>query len=67
MRQVTGSMAGVVKGMEGAMRSMDLEKVYAFPFLFTLHHPQIRNLSLIALYIQATTADTPSPSPRSQP
>lgn len=27
MRQVTGSMAGVVKGMEGAMRSMDLEKV----------------------------------------
>jgi len=27
MRQVTGSMAGVVKGMEGAMRAMDLEKV----------------------------------------
>ena len=26
MRQVTGSMAGVVKGMEGAMRAMDLEK-----------------------------------------
>lgn len=30
MRQVTGSMAGVVKGMEGAMRSMDLEKVHSF-------------------------------------
>ena len=28
MRQVTGSMAGVVKGMEGAMRAMDLEKVF---------------------------------------
>lgn len=27
MRQVTGSMAGVVRGMEGAMRAMDLEKV----------------------------------------
>lgn len=27
MRQVTGSMAGVVRGMEGAMRTMDLEKV----------------------------------------
>lgn len=27
MRQVTGSMAGVVRGMEGAMKAMDLEKV----------------------------------------
>lgn len=27
MRQVTGSMANVVKGMDGAMKSMDLEKV----------------------------------------
>lgn len=27
MRQVTGSMAGVVKGMEGAMKAMDVEKV----------------------------------------
>ena len=29
MRQVTGSMAGVVRGMEGAMKAMDLEKVDA--------------------------------------
>ena len=27
MRQVTGSMMGVVKGMDGAMKAMDLEKV----------------------------------------
>ena len=27
MRQVTGSMAGVVKSMESAMKSMNLEKV----------------------------------------
>lgn len=33
MRQVTGSMAGVVRGMEGAMKAMDLEKVdqYTYP------------------------------------
>lgn len=30
MRQVTGSMANVVKGMDGAMKSMDLEKVSPF-------------------------------------
>ena len=29
MRQVTGSMANVVKGMDGAMKAMDLEKVSA--------------------------------------
>lgn len=27
MRQVTGSMAGVVRGMDNAMKAMDLEKV----------------------------------------
>lgn len=26
MRSVTGSMMGVVKGMDGAMKAMDLEK-----------------------------------------
>lgn len=31
MRQVTGSMANVVKGMDGAMKSMDLEKVLQTP------------------------------------
>ena len=34
MRQVTGSMANVVRGMDGAMKSMDLEKVG--PFLYLL-------------------------------
>lgn len=29
MRQVTGSMANVVKGMDSAMKTMDLEKVFS--------------------------------------
>lgn len=33
MRQVTGSMAGVVRGMEGAMKAMDVEKVGEFKAL----------------------------------
>lgn len=28
MRQVTGSMTNVVRGMDQAMKAMDLEKVY---------------------------------------
>lgn len=36
MRQVTGSMAGVVMGMEGAMRAMDLEKVGSSNILHSL-------------------------------
>ena len=56
MRQVTGSMANVVRGMDGAMKAMDLEKVnYPSPprrveVSFTdvsaidiQHHGQIRN------------------------
>jgi division protein CdvB (Snf7/Vps24/ESCRT-III family) len=31
MRQVTGSMMNVVKGMDQAMKAMDLEKVRTFP------------------------------------
>jgi division protein CdvB (Snf7/Vps24/ESCRT-III family) len=31
MRQVTGSMMNVVKGMDQAMKAMDLEKVYLSP------------------------------------
>jgi division protein CdvB (Snf7/Vps24/ESCRT-III family) len=36
MRQVTGSMMNVVKGMDQAMKAMDLEKVrkYPLPTLF---------------------------------
>lgn len=35
MRQVTGSMANVVRGMDSAMKSMDLEKVRIFSLLAT--------------------------------
>ncbi len=44
MRQVTGSMGQVVRGMEGAMKAMDLEKVKAL--LFPLHtiHTGVRDL-----------------------
>jgi len=53
MRQVTGSMAGVVRGMEGAMKAMDLDKV-RFPLLrillwflsrFTLGAPHTLSLT----------------------
>ena len=36
MRQVTGSMAGVVRGMDTAMKAMDLEKVQHSLPLFSL-------------------------------
>lgn len=36
MRQVTGSMANVVKGMDSAMKSMDLEKVSNNPTNFAM-------------------------------
>lgn len=39
MRQVTGSMAGVVRGMEGAMKAMDLEKVLFRAFSLPLSPP----------------------------
>jgi len=35
MRQVTGSMANVVKGMDSAMKAMDLEKVMMPPSLLS--------------------------------
>ena len=36
MRQVTGSMMNVVKGMDQAMKAMDLEKVCLSPLLSCL-------------------------------
>lgn len=39
MRQVTGSMMNVVKGMDQAMKAMDLEKVclfFPFPFPYPI-------------------------------
>lgn len=35
MRQVTGSMANVVRGMDGAMKSMNLEQVGTHPHTHT--------------------------------
>lgn len=35
MRQVTGSMMNVVKGMDQAMKAMDLEKVHFIPPLYS--------------------------------
>lgn len=43
MRQVTGSMANVVRGMDGAMKSMDLEKVG--PFLYLLSADGFREIA----------------------
>ena len=40
MRQVTGSMANVVRGMDSAMKSMDLEKVKTTQFVTVSRHIQ---------------------------
>ena len=47
MRQVTGSMAGVVRGMEGAMKAMDLEKVHISLF------PHTQNCHCLDTYCEA--------------
>ena len=54
MRQVTGSMANVVKGMEGAMRSMDLEKISAVMGKF---ESQFEDLDVASTYYENATAD----------
>ena len=46
MRQVTGSMMNVVKGMDQAMKAMDLEKVSSLSFSYT-GHSNIFRLSII--------------------
>ena len=43
MRQVTGSMMNVVKGMDQAMKAMDLEKVY-HTLSLPLVLPPLKNL-----------------------
>lgn len=45
MRQVTGSMANVVKGMDSAMKAMDLEKVR----VIVSHGPRAEVLRLVSL------------------
>ena len=54
MRQVTGSMANVVKGMEGAMRSMDLEKISAVMSKF---ESQFEDLDVASTYYENATSD----------
>lgn len=41
MRQVTGSMMNVVKGMDHAMKAMDLEKV---SHLVLIHHLEVLSM-----------------------
>ncbi|KAL8804786.1 MAG: hypothetical protein Q9182_002378 [Xanthomendoza sp. 2 TL-2023] len=53
MRQVTGSMAGVVKGMEGAMRAMDLEKISAVMDKF---ESQFEDLDVATGYYENATS-----------
>ncbi|KAL8682832.1 MAG: hypothetical protein Q9186_001161 [Xanthomendoza sp. 1 TL-2023] len=53
MRQVTGSMAGVVKGMEGAMRAMDLEKISAVMDKF---ETQFEDLDVATGYYETATS-----------
>ncbi|KAF2226480.1 Snf7 family [Elsinoe ampelina] len=61
MRQVTGSMANVVKGMDGAMKAMDLEKISAVMDRF---ETQFEDLDVATGYYenatsQATAVGTP--------
>ena len=61
MRQVTGSMAGVVRGMDTAMKAMDLEKISAVMDKF---ETQFEDLDVATGYYenatsQATAVGTP--------
>ena len=61
MRQVTGSMANVVRGMDGAMKAMDLEKISAVMDRF---ETQFEDLDVATGYYenatsQATAVGTP--------
>lgn len=53
MRQVTGSMAGVVRGMEGAMKAMDLDKISAVMDKF---ETQFEDLDVATGYYEAATS-----------
>jgi charged multivesicular body protein 1 len=44
MRQVTGSMMNVVKGMDQAMKAMDLEKVYKTLLFLSFRSPTTLSL-----------------------
>ncbi|KAL8931745.1 MAG: hypothetical protein Q9216_007087 [Gyalolechia sp. 2 TL-2023] len=53
MRQVTGSMMGVVKGMDGAMKAMDLEKISAVMDKF---ESQFEDLDVASGYYENATS-----------
>ncbi|KAL9102428.1 MAG: hypothetical protein Q9163_002420 [Psora crenata] len=53
MRQVTGSMAQVVRGMEGAMKAMDLEKISAVMDKF---ETQFEDLDVATGYYENATS-----------
>jgi charged multivesicular body protein 1 len=54
MRQVTGSMANVVRGMDQAMKAMDLEKISAVMDRF---ETQFEDLDVAAGYYENATAE----------
>ncbi|KAL7274912.1 hypothetical protein RUND412_002163 [Rhizina undulata] len=53
MRQVTGSMANVVKGMDSAMKLMDLEKI---SIIMDKFESQFEDLDVATSYYENTTA-----------
>ncbi|TKA82516.1 Vacuolar protein-sorting-associated protein 46 [Friedmanniomyces simplex] len=55
MRQVTGSMANVVRGMDGAMKSMDLEKISAVMDRF---ETQFEDLDVATGYYENATSNS---------
>lgn len=62
MRQVTGSMANVVKGMDSAMKSMDLEKISAVMDKF---ETQFEDLDVATGYYEnATSSATATGTPQ---
>lgn len=64
MRQVTGSMASVVKGMDRAMESMNLEKI---SMVMDKFETQFEDLDVQTSYMEGTIgATTASATPQDQ-
>ncbi|KAL7420341.1 Vacuolar-sorting protein SNF7 [Cryptotrichosporon argae] len=55
MRQVTGNMAGVVKGMDRAMESMNLERI---SLVMDKFETQFADLDVQTSYMESTMSDT---------
>jgi hypothetical protein len=66
MRQVTGSMMNVVKGMDQAMKAMDLEKVSLMSFPPPPYN--IGSMPLLqSVFRSSYELDRPAHAPRSPP